>query len=76
MYGRPEKCNHCGKEFEGRWPRVDKKYCSNKCRQAAFRKRKWDAMIAARKELHARAEAARKAAAKKKRVRKKRNARA
>lgn len=52
MYGRPHKCQQCGAEFAGTYPRADKKYCSNKCRQAAHRERarkaRWDALAKAR----------------------------
>lgn len=43
MHGKPNKCEQCGKEFENRWPRSDKKFCSTRCRQAAYRERKWAA---------------------------------
>ncbi len=32
------KCDHCKKAFQPR--KIDQKHCSNKCRQAAYRKRK------------------------------------
>ncbi len=32
------KCGHCKKAFQGR--KIDQLYCSNKCRQAAYRERK------------------------------------
>jgi len=76
MYPRPDKCERCGLEFTDRWPRSDRKYCANKCRQAAYRKRRFRQMIAARDQLRAKAEAAREAYAKKKKARGKRSARA
>lgn len=41
MYGRREVCERCGKRFSEQWPRGDKQFCSNACRQAAYRERKW-----------------------------------
>jgi len=76
MYGRPDKCARCGVEYTDRWPRCDKKYCSNKCRQAAYRERKFQEMISARDQLRAKADADRKAKAKRAKARKaKRNPR-
>lgn len=36
---REEACLTCAEKFEGRWARVDRKYCSPKCRQKAHRER-------------------------------------
>lgn len=38
MYRTAPKCEHCRKAYQPR--KVDQKYCSHRCRQAAYRRRK------------------------------------
>lgn len=37
---RTDTCTICKKVFEHKWHRVDKRTCSNACRQIAYRNRK------------------------------------
>lgn len=48
---RNEKCTVCDGEFRKSWHRVDAKYCSNACRQKAYR----DKIAAAAEAVRAKA---------------------